>query len=1311
MSFPSIRIEGNIISQEILSKLEEGEYPGQLAKDFGFDAHAKVKDEIAFSWATAKDYWRIFQRKIERLPETATATSETRSDWMKPLLELLGYQIETSRAEIINEKSYAISHRVPPMDSFPIHIMGYRDDIDKKRTEGGPRMSPHGLLQEYLNVSEHLYGLVSNGRYLRLLRDSGRLVRLSFAEFDLQRMMEDDLYADFAIMFRLLHCSRMPKRKDAGDESLIERYHQDSLDAGSRIRERLSKAVEQSIISLGNGFLQHPQNHSLKASITSGTLRPETYFQQLLRLIYRFLFLMVTEERDLIYPDVTNPKRELYYKFYSFERLRKLSEQRHYNDSRYDDLWEGLKITFRFFENKHFGEKIGILPLDGDLFGSDALGEIANSRLMNDTLLQCIYNLNVFQNEQGQLIRVNYGSLDVEEFGSVYEGLLEYDPALSAMGNIWSFSFVKGEKRSSTSSHYTPEELVQPLIKHSLDYIIEEKLKQAEQSVSKQADKETLRQAKRDALLSIKVCDPASGSGHILLSAARRIATVLAQVMTDEEQPSPKAFREAIREVIRHCIYGVDKNPLAVELCKVALWLEAHNPGMPLTFLDHRIRCGDSVVGVGRIEELHKGIPTEAFKTLPGDDKEIASELRKRNKKEIAERISSQLRLYNQEDLRDSLNALASDYEKFSALPDRTVEDFHTKREQFRQLHGHKWMLLKQIADVQTAQFFLPKTLENRNSLATDAKYVEIVTNTHVNYDPPLFKAQAVSGEQRFFHWFLEFPDVFATKGLPAEASAKAGFDCILGNPPFLGGQKISGTFGDAYLNWLKCNYDPAQSCDLVAFFFRRVFDLLRDDGGMSLLATNTIAQGDARETALDVILSRAGTINFAIRSMRWPGMAAVEVALVSIHKGKWKGERVLGNRRVAYISSYLDDAEDLGKPFRLKQNENKSFQGSIVLGKGFVLTPQQAQELIARNPKNKDVLFPYLNGEDLNSRPDQSPSRWVINFFDWPLDRTADGCWELADEDERDGWLKSGIVPKDYPDKVAADYPDCLEIVERLVKPERMEYSGEKNSWNYSVKKYWWRFGAWRRGLDAAIAPLERVLVVARVTKYVNPSVASAGIVFADQLIVFALPAGDYVGIFNSTIHQEWAWKNCSTMGASTLRYAPTDSFEGFPFPTLTEELINQGKNYDVLRSKILKQCNVGLTALYNFFHNSNLTSEIIEQESKQSKEVAEQAYQDILTLRQLHKEMDEAVLAAYGWQDLNLEHGFHEVEYLPENDRIRYTISEKARKEVLRRLLKLNHEIHEKEMKEGIYKAPKKKVGVVKEPSSTPLFGEGNE
>jgi hypothetical protein len=1303
MNYSSIRIEGNIISTEILDKLEQGDYAGQGAKDFGFESKLKVKDDIQFAWVTAKDYWKIFQRKLERLPADASRTSETRNDWIRPLLELLGYKLESAKPELVGEKSYPISNRATNLNGFPIHIIGFqidekdeKNDLDKRQNTTGAKMSAHGMVQEYLNLTEHLYAFVTNGKYLRVLRDSGRIVKLSFLEFDLHRMMEDDLYADFAIMYRLLHSTRMPRTMEEGATSLIERYHQDSLDAGSRIRERLSIAVESSIVEFANGFLHHPANIALITAIEKGKFTADKFYQEMLRLIYRFLFLMVTEERHLIYSDENDTHADIYYKYYSVERLRILSEKRLYDEGRYDDHWEQLKVTFKFFEKKIFGERIGILPLDGDLFGQDALLYVSDSRLKNEVLLKCLRNLCTFENEQQQLIRVNYGSLDVEEFGSVYEGLLEYDAVLSNSNGGWTFGFKKGEGRSSSGSHYTPEELVQPLIKHSLDYVIEEKLKSAviarsPEGTTKQSDIDALKQAKRAALLSIKVCDVACGSGHILLSAARRIATVLAQVMTDEEQPSPKSFREAIREVIRHCIYGVDKNPLAVELCKVALWLESHNPGMPLTFLDHRIRCGDSIVGLARREEIEKGISTDAFKTLPGDDKLIASLLRKRNKEERDLRIEREVKITSattleerkaapgiqtlleyQTEIVNELSTLALKSTELDMKPDNTVEDFHRKRKFYSSMQGAEYWRLKNIADLQVAQFFTPKTIEKKDSLATDTKYFDVVHNKRPSLGNFIYNATALSVEKRFFHWFLEFPEVFE----------QGGFDCILSNPPFLGNRSLSGTFGDDFLNWVKVEYFPAGSVDLVTYFFRRAFDVLHPGGFQSLLSTNTIAQGDAREGGLEVIQSQGGTINFAVRSMPWPGLAAVEVALVSIYKGKWKGEFVLGNKIASMISSYLDDSGFSGDPYPLKQNEGKGFMGSIVLGKGFLLEPNEALQIIEKDSKYKDVLFPYLNGEDLNSHPDQSPSRWVINFFNWPLS-------EMEDDSEE---------PKGPP--YARDYPVCFNIVEKLVKPERLE----KKQKDYREK--WWQYA--RRGVDLyrTIESFEKVLVIARTSKTGAFIFVPSRQVLNANLTVIATQSFKEFSILQSSIHNVWAWQYATKL-KTDLIYQPSDVYETFPYPLnlITGEepqIENLGKQYYEVRQKQMMLMRLGLTKTYNLYHNLKLTPVIIAKESRQSPEIADQAYQDILKLRQLQKEMDEAVLAAYGWSKhsedpafagsgIDLEHGFHEVEYLPENDRIRYTISEKARKEVLRRLLKLNHEIHAEEEKQGLFKEKK--------------------
>ncbi len=848
-----------------------------------------------------------------------------------------------------------------------------------------------------------------------------------------------------------------------------------------------------------------------------------------------------------------------------------------------------------------------------------------------------------------------YGSLDVEEFGSVYEGLLEYDPALTQNAEGWSFQFVKGEKRSSSGSHYTPEELVHPLIKHSLAYVVEERLKAG----SGLQDKEASRAAKRNALLSIKVCDVACGSGHILLSAARRIAIVLAQVTTDEEQPSPTSFRAALREVIRHCIYGVDKNPLAVELCKVALWLEAHNPGMPLTFLDHRIRCGDAIVGLARREEIERGISVDAFTPLPGDDKEIASLFRKTNKAEVEARLARQESLNYETEFATELKALVSKANELQEQKDDTVEDFHRKRDFYGSMQGAEYWRLKNIADLQIAQFFTPKTSEKRDSLVTDGLYFDVVQNRRASSGNYVHNATALSAEKRFFHWFLEFPEVFE----------QGGFDCVLGNPPFLGGHKISGSLGFDYLNFLKVRFEIDTSPDLVTFFFLNVFGILSNKKFLGLISTNTIAQGKSRESGLNLIIrDEIGSINYAIRSIHWPGTAAVEVSLICIYKGKWMSDCILDGNRVRFINGFLDDQSAIENPFTLKVNDNKSFQGSIVLGKGFLLAPDVAKRMIANNPQNAEVLFPYLIGEDLNSNPEFAESRWVINFFDWPIER-------------------------------AKRYTDIFTIVETMVKPQRESIIVEKQKAGKQLGVHdqrandeWWKYLWPRPELYEAIKSHTKVLVHTRVSKTHGFAEIDTGKVFSDATIVFVVDGRRYFSVLQSSIHEVWAWKYSSTMKGDR-RYVPTDCFGTFPFPDFAEStqmamhLDDIGDKYYQARSDLMKLLNVGMTKLHKLFHQRELTLDMFKKEAKQSELILAHAIKDVDKFRLLHKEMNELVLSAYGWSDLDLEHDFHEVEYLPENDRVRYTISERARKEVLRRLLNLNHEIYGEEVKKGLW------------------------
>jgi hypothetical protein len=1249
MEYSSINIQGNIVSSEILDKIRNEDIKYQQPADFGLDRKTSVRDEIGLAWAATRAHYTAFKMRVDRLKEDESGASETRNSWMIPLLRELGYDVEKANAFVHpdTQKTYAISHKAANLGGFPIHIMGIRDDLDKRRENSGPRLSPHALTQEFLNNTDHTYALVTNGQFLRLLRDATRLVRLSYLEFDLVKMMEDELYADFAILFRLLHATRMPKHAEALEESYIEYYHQESLASGSRIREKLSKAVEASIKQLANGFLSHSANQQVRKHALSGFLKPDTFYKNQLRLIYRFLFLIVTEERNLVYPDsrdeAVQKKRKIYYDFYSIERLRRLAAKLHFVDGHKHDLWEGLKSTFLIFENGHYSQKLGIKPLGSGLFSPEAIRELQELKLSNEVLLRVIRYLTLFENDHKQWVRVNYSDLDVEEFGSVYEGLLEYDAVFTDVNGQPVFGFVQGKGRSSSGSHYTPEELVKPLIKHSLEYIIEDKLKETNPA---------------EALLSIKVCDVACGSGHILLSAARRIAIELARVRTNEDQPTPPALRAAMRDVIRNCIYGVDKNELAVELCKVALWLEAHNPGEPLNFLDHHIKCGDSIVGLAHKEELQKGIADEAFKTLPGDEKEVAQAFSKRNKQERKTR--DQITLNFEAQVSDKLDDITKAFADWNALPENTPEEVETKATTYKRLvHGEKLERLKTLADIQVGQFFIPKTTANKDKLVTDGLYNQILRGEKSIPQPALF-ATIEMHHCKFFHWFLEFPEVMM----------KGGFDCVLGNPPFLGGQKLSGSFGEAFLESIKYQFTPIGAVDLVTYFFRRIFTIIKPKGFQSLISTNTIAQGKAREDGLDVIVQLGGSINHAVKSTKWPGLAAVEVALVTITKQVWQGKYFLESIEVKNITPYLVDAATLGNPFSLKLNEGQSFQGHLVLSTGFMLEKQEATALMASNSKNKEVIFPFLNGNDLNSNPDCKANRYVIYFN------------ELEIED-------------------ASKYLEPFKIVSERVFPERA--LKDRSKYPRMVNE-WWKFWMNRQHLQTTINKLDKVLAVARVSKTLAFTFVDNNQIFDEKLIVFSGNSFSFLSTIQSTIHNIWAWQYCTTMKAD-LNYTPTNIFETFPFfQNLKREKEKQlesiGENYHEHRKQLMLDIQLGLTKTYNLFHSDALRAQAVNEKDKQvtslQKHLAntsdtisfDESIQGILKLRELHVQMDEAVKEAYGWHDIQLRHDFYEVDNLPENDRVRYTIHPDARKEVLKSLLELNHQYYEEEIKLGLHK-----------------------
>jgi hypothetical protein len=742
--FPTLKLEGGLISSDQIDRIAD-----QKVKEFSID-------DIAAAWSDIHSYWTIFQNNLAKLPDNDLGTSITRNRWMMPFFSTLGYELSASKtAAEVDGQTYAISHRAGKEDSSPpIHIVGIRQSLDRRSESGRPRLAPHSLVQEYLNRTEHLWGIVTNGSSLRILRDSHLLRKQAYIEFDLDQMMKDELFADFALLFRLIHVSRLPKSGEDASSCLLEQYHKQTVDQGGRVRDHLRDGVEKALTGFANGFLSHPRNTTLRAKVQDKSLESFEYYQQLLRLIYRFLFLMVSEERNLIADDMA------YRKHYSISRIRRLAEVRAAYTNQ-EDLWLGLATSFKLFQDEEVGSLLAVPTLNGDLFDPVRTFEINSTSLTNHDLLTAMWDICMYrEKDSSPWRRINYAALDIEELGSVYESLLDFQPVFLQQNGKLTFALLTGTERKSTGSYYTPPELVNELIQSALKPVIKDRLI----SIKTPAEKET-------ALLALSVCDPACGSGHFLLAAARTIGRELAKARTGDEEPAPEQMRIAVRDVITHCIYGVDKNPLAVDLCKVALWLEGHTKSKPLTFLDHRIRCGDSLVGVFDLAVLKEGIPDEAYNAVVGDDKAIARELKKQNRNEKLHRSLTEFDA--------SMNVLTASRLQVNSISDDTPDDIRKKKEIFSafQQEGTLWCRDKTACDLWTTAFFVGFNKENvqLHLIPTTDILRRYLTGNLEKENPAVHLARRYASQHRFFHWKLEFPEIFL----------QGGFDCVLGNPPW----------------------------------------------------------------------------------------------------------------------------------------------------------------------------------------------------------------------------------------------------------------------------------------------------------------------------------------------------------------------------------------------------------------------------------------------------------------------------------------------------------------------------------------------
>lgn len=768
-AFESIRVVGGLISSKVLQDARRFALPGQSKEHYQIEPGLTFNDDIGRYWRIAQARWQEFQLQCQR--QDISSNSIAQREWLIPLLEkVLGYRLEVSEPVLLGEREFPVTHTAFN-HAVPLVLCGANFDLDKGDAifgQEGHKRSPMGLLQEYLNAqSAALWAIASNGQYLRLLRDNPAMTRPAYIEVDFARMFEEDNYADFATFWLTLHSTRLEPQNNQPEQCWLEQWRGKGQDEGERALDKLRYGVADALRQLGTGFVSHKNNQALRDKLANGDLTTDAYFQQVLRLVYRFLFLLTAEDRNvaLLPGDYEGHNyteaRKLYEQGYALSQLREKARlKRHYDI--YGDAWQQLLITFNGFAE---GQPLLAQPALGGLFAKDQCADIEACELQNRYLFSALFNLCYFEHNR-VLARINYRDMDTEEFGSVYESLLELIPQLSTEGT-WQFSFMgdaedeksaSGHSRKLTGSYYTPDSLVQELIKSALEPVIADRLKVNPQQP-------------RDALLSITICDPACGSGHFLLAAARRVATELAKIDAGSDQATEEHYRHAIRDVVRHCIYGVDLNPMAVELCKTGLWLESIEPGKPLNFLDTHIQNGNALVGVLDNTILEKGIPSEAYKPLTGDDKKVVAELKKQN-------TAALKRTKAGDKLAVSLRQIPQHIGAVEAMPENTVAEVEAKRKAFSSaISEQSYQALRLKEDSFTAAFFATKTAETFEAVPTSAHLILLAEDQPLP-DIMLANIQQLAADHKFFHWPLAFPKIFGDE-------SRGGFDVMLGNPPW----------------------------------------------------------------------------------------------------------------------------------------------------------------------------------------------------------------------------------------------------------------------------------------------------------------------------------------------------------------------------------------------------------------------------------------------------------------------------------------------------------------------------------------------
>lgn len=778
--FAGVRIQGGLLPADLPSTLAAGFDPaGKVlsATDFHLATGESVRDAANRVWAYLRGVWTGYRDALAALPVDAPTTALTRERFLLVLLDQLGYGRVpiTGRGGIdVDGHTFPVSHL---WGATPIHLLGWGTALDTrtKGLAGAAGSSPQSMVQELLNRSDdHLWALLSNGQVLRLLRDSTSLVGSAYVEFDLEAIFDGDLFADFLLLYTLCQVSRVEVRDpDVGPASCrLEQWRTQAVESGSRALNLLRDGVVDALRTLGGGFLTHPANAGLRDDLAAGRLSVEDVNHALLRVVYRLLFTFVAEDRGaLLDPSATPQARQRYADYFSTARLRATARRR--RGGRYADRWRALALVWQGLGREQGLPELG-LPGVGGLFESGELDFLLDCELSNQALLSAVRSLSLVREPKSQALRVvDYRNLGAEELGSIYEALLEFVPQWDPAAKSYTLDIESGNQRKDTGSYYTPASLVESLLDTALDPVLDAAVTSATGTDEKVA-----------ALLAVTVCDPACGSGHFLVGAARRIAKRIAALRTGDPEPAPEQVRTAMREVVARCIYGVDINPLAAELAKVSLWMEALEPGRPLTYLDAQIKVGNALIGATP-RLLAEPLPDAAFKPIEGDVKQIASAAAKANKAERGDQGS----LFGLGDTITANTGLAAQVQTVVEAKALSLADVHVQARRLRAYtDSPEYRQARLLADAWCAAFVWP--LQPGAAAPVTQLTIETLRSGGTLDEAQDAQVQRLTAEYRFFHWHVEFPHLFPTvaaagDSLDEETGWAGGFSVVLGNPPW----------------------------------------------------------------------------------------------------------------------------------------------------------------------------------------------------------------------------------------------------------------------------------------------------------------------------------------------------------------------------------------------------------------------------------------------------------------------------------------------------------------------------------------------